>query len=39
VSRLKDRYRLLFPECRFEYGGFERFANSLPKPRKHYPTF
>lgn len=38
-KRTEDRYRLLFPECRFEYGGFERFANSLPKPRKHYPTF
>lgn len=34
-----DRYRLLFRETEFEYGGFERFAASLPKPRKHYEIF
>lgn len=34
-----DRYRLLFPKCQFEYGGFETFTDSLPKPRKHFPVF
>lgn len=35
----EDRYRLLFPDCEFEDGGFEAFIDSLPKPRKHYPVF
>jgi hypothetical protein len=35
----EDRYRLLFPDCRFEYDGFERFVESLPEVPKHYPTF
>jgi len=44
VQRSKDetmeaRYRLLFPDCSFEYGGFEQFATSLPKPARHYPAF
>jgi hypothetical protein len=38
-KKLEDRDRLLFPDCRFEYGGFEAFTESLPKPRKHYPVF
>jgi NAD-dependent SIR2 family protein deacetylase len=33
-----DRYRLLFRKAKFEYGGFEAFAESLPKPR-HWPVF
>jgi hypothetical protein len=36
---LENRYRLLFRECTFEYGGFERFAASLPEPARHYPVF
>ena len=35
----EDRYKLLFPGCRFEYGGFERFVEALPGRAKHYPTF
>lgn len=35
----EDRYKLLFPGCRFEYGGFERFVEALPRRAKHYPTF
>jgi hypothetical protein len=38
-KRLEDRYRQLFPECQFEYGGFETFIESLPEPEKHYPVF
>lgn len=38
-TKLEGRYRLLFPECRFEYGGFEEFIDSLPKPQRHYRTF
>lgn len=38
-KKLEDRYRLLFPECTFEYGGFESFIEKLPKPAKHYPVF
>lgn len=38
-QKMEGRYRLLFPECLFEYGGFEKFIESLPKPHKHYPTF
>ena len=38
-KRLEDRYRQLFPECQFEYGGFEAFIESLPQPEKHYPVF
>lgn len=38
-KRLEDRYRLLFPDCKFEHGGFETFIASLPKPKKHYETF
>ena len=38
-KRLEDRYRQLFPECQFEYGGFEAFIESLPEPEKHYPVF
>jgi hypothetical protein len=38
-KRLVDRYRLLFPECTFEYGGFEAFIETLPSPKKHYPVF
>jgi NAD-dependent SIR2 family protein deacetylase len=34
-----DRYRLLFREAEFEYGGVEQFAESLPKPRKHWEVF
>jgi hypothetical protein len=36
---MENRYRLLFPGCGFEYGGFEQFAESLPKPGRHYPVF
>jgi hypothetical protein len=36
---LEARYKLLFPEVGFEYGGFERFVESLPEPSKHYETF
>jgi NAD-dependent SIR2 family protein deacetylase len=36
---MEGRYRLLFPECKFEYGGFEEFIRALPKPKKHYETF
>jgi hypothetical protein len=36
---MEGRYRLLFPDCTFEYGGFEKFIGSLPKPQKHYETF
>lgn len=35
----EDRYRLLFPDVEFEYGGFERFVETLPKPPRHYPVF
>jgi NAD-dependent SIR2 family protein deacetylase len=38
-KKLQDRYRLLFPECTFEYGGFQAFIETLPKPKKHYPVF
>jgi hypothetical protein len=38
-SRTEDRYRLLFPEVGFEYGGFERFVESLPDPPRHFPLF
>ena len=38
-EKLEGRYRLLFPETEFEYGGFEAFIETLPKPSKHYPTF
>jgi hypothetical protein len=36
---LEGRYRLLFPDCKFEYGGFETYIASLPKPKKRYATF
>ena len=38
-KNLEGRYHLLFPECHFEYGGFEKFTKLLPKPRKHFPIF
>jgi hypothetical protein len=38
-TKLEGRYRLLFPNCSFEYGGFEAFIESLPKTGKHWPTF
>lgn len=38
-TRLEGRYRLLFPNSGFEYGGFEAFIDSLPKSGKHWPTF
>lgn len=38
-DRLEGRYKLLFPQCSFEYGGFERFIDTLPTPRKHYQVF
>lgn len=38
-STLEGRYRLLFADCSFEYGGFEKFTQGLPKSRKHYPIF
>ena len=37
-EQLEGRYRLLFPECTFEYSGFEGFVETL-KPAKHYPVF
>ena len=37
-KQLEGRYRLLFPECTFEYRGFEGFIRTL-KPSKHYPVF
>jgi len=33
---MEGRYRLLFPDCEFEYGGFRQYATSLPKPKRHY---
>jgi NAD-dependent SIR2 family protein deacetylase len=38
-EKLEGRYRLLFPESKFEYGGFEAFIETLPKPSKHFPVF
>jgi hypothetical protein len=38
-AKLEGRYRLLFPDCSFEYGGFEKFIDSLPKTGKHWETF
>jgi hypothetical protein len=35
----EDRYRLLFPDVEFEYGGFESFVEKLPKPLRHYEVF
>lgn len=29
---LEDRFRLLFPDCRYETGGIERFIEQLPAP-------
>lgn len=37
-EQLEGRYRLLFPECSFEYSGFEGFIEKL-KPSRHYPVF
>jgi hypothetical protein len=37
--QLEGRYRLLLPDCEFEWGGFQDFVKSIPKPRRHYPTF
>ena len=37
-KQLEGRYRLLFPECSFEYSGFEGFIKTL-KPARHYPVF
>ena len=36
---LEGRYRLLLPQATFEYGGFEGFVRSLPKPKRHFPVF
>ena len=36
---LEGRYRLMLPECSFEWGGFEAFVETLPRPRRHFPTF
>ena len=36
---LEGRYRLLFKDCTFEYGGFQKYIGTLPKPRVLYPTF
>lgn len=38
-TTLEGRYRLLFADCTFEYGGFERFTEGLPKSPKHYVIF
>jgi hypothetical protein len=38
-KKMEDRYKLLFPECEFEYGGFERFIDELPDPPKHYEIY
>ncbi len=35
----EHRYRLLFPDVEFEYGGFERFVEALPDPPRHYEVF
>ncbi|MBL8351469.1 MAG: SIR2 family protein [Burkholderiaceae bacterium] len=37
-AAMAGRYRLLFPQCSFEYGGFERFIADLPDPPRHYPA-
>jgi hypothetical protein len=33
---MEGRYRLLFPDCEFEYGGFKQYTLSLPQPKRHY---
>lgn len=33
---MEGRYRLLFPDAAFEYGGFGRFIAQLPDPPRHY---
>jgi hypothetical protein len=35
----EDRYRLLFPDVKFKYGGFERYIARLPKPARRFPLF
>lgn len=35
-SSMEGRYRLLFPDCTFEYGGFGKFIATLPDPPRHY---
>lgn len=36
---MEGRYRLLLPDCSFEYDGFEGFVKSLPKASRHFPVF
>jgi hypothetical protein len=38
-TKMESRYRLLFPDCAFEYGGFEKYVKSLPTPKNHFPIF
>ena len=38
-ERLESRYRLMFPDCTFEYGGFGAFVDGLPEPSRRYPVF
>jgi hypothetical protein len=33
---MEGRYRLLFPDATFEYGGFAKFIDRLPDPPRHY---
>jgi hypothetical protein len=37
-AEMESRYNLLFPDCTYEYGGFRKFAEGLPKPARHFPS-